>query len=323
MHHRHPAVVEALGAHFDRLAPAASIPLTDIDDAVTEIERIAGLGLRAITVPHTPEAPYRDPAYDRVWAAAQACGLVVTFHMGAGIDHALGTATALVDTEPALEPPDDTDVTAQVHVTRMIDAAEVAVYPQRTICSLVGSGITERFPDLHFVAVEFHAYWLVSMMAAMDKAFNVGIGQDCSLDFTVGRYDPTRPADDQPGMYGVFDIDRSWNHPLRPSDDVRRQVHVTFQDDPSALACRHLTGVQTLLWGNDYPHPEATWPRSRDAVDHLFTDVSAADRTAITGGITARLFGIQRPPDHRIDTGAATASTHGRQGRRGRGRLDT
>ena len=35
-------VIERFSPYFDRLAPTAPIPLTDIDDAVTEIERVAG-----------------------------------------------------------------------------------------------------------------------------------------------------------------------------------------------------------------------------------------------------------------------------------------
>ena len=81
-----------------------------------------------------------------------------------------------------------------------------------------------------------------------------------------------------------------WPYPLRPSDYIRRQIHCTFQDDPMAIAMRGITGVDCLLWGSDYPHHEATWPRSRDALDALFAGVSAEDRAAITGGTLAKLF---------------------------------
>ena len=35
-------VIERFSPYFDRIAPTAPIPLTDIDDAVAEIERVAG-----------------------------------------------------------------------------------------------------------------------------------------------------------------------------------------------------------------------------------------------------------------------------------------
>src|SRR5688572_26681394 len=40
-------VSERFSKHFDRLVPTAPIPITDVDDAVVEIERVAGLRFRA------------------------------------------------------------------------------------------------------------------------------------------------------------------------------------------------------------------------------------------------------------------------------------
>ena len=44
-------VIERFTPYFDRLAPTAPVPLTDIDDAVAEIERVAAAGFRAILLP--------------------------------------------------------------------------------------------------------------------------------------------------------------------------------------------------------------------------------------------------------------------------------
>ena len=41
--------------------------------------------------------------------------------------------------------------------------------PQRIICELVGGGVAERYPDLHFGLIEFNAHWLASLVGAMDK----------------------------------------------------------------------------------------------------------------------------------------------------------
>ena len=47
-----------------------------------------------------------------------------------------------------------------------------------------------------------------------------------------------------------------------PSFYVRRQVHATFQDDRVGMQNINITGVDTLLWGSDYPHEEGTFPGS-------------------------------------------------------------
>ena len=51
-------IVERFTPHFSRLAPTAPIPLTDVDDAVAEIERVAAGGFRAILLPAVPPTPY-------------------------------------------------------------------------------------------------------------------------------------------------------------------------------------------------------------------------------------------------------------------------
>ncbi len=47
-------IVERFTPYFDRIAPTAPIPLTDIDDAVAEIERVAAAGFRAIAAAGDP-----------------------------------------------------------------------------------------------------------------------------------------------------------------------------------------------------------------------------------------------------------------------------
>ena len=43
--------------YFDRLAPTAPIPLTDIGDAITEVQRVAAGGFRAVLLPATAPLP--------------------------------------------------------------------------------------------------------------------------------------------------------------------------------------------------------------------------------------------------------------------------
>ncbi len=87
-------------------------------------------------------------------------------------------------------------------------------------------------------------------------------------------------------------------NPLRPSEYVKRQFHVDFQDDPAAVACRHFTGVETLIWGNDYPHAEGTFggghgPHSPDLIAQLFAGVPDDERQAILGGTLAKIVGFE------------------------------
>ncbi len=77
-------IVERFTPYFDRLVFTAPIPLTDVDDAVAEIERVAAAGFRAILLPATPPTNYYTRDLDPVWAAASANGVQPFFHTQTG-----------------------------------------------------------------------------------------------------------------------------------------------------------------------------------------------------------------------------------------------
>jgi predicted TIM-barrel fold metal-dependent hydrolase len=234
---------------------------------------------------------YCTKTYDKVWAAAQANGMVMVIHIGAGDPNLARLTSAMTRSEyaAAMDPTDQ----ATLHANRMRDSSMAHLSAQTMIAELVGGGVLDRFPELHFMATEFNAGWLAGFMGAIDKAYTLGIGQEVSSDVAAfGIFDHSREADDQPLMTLEYALNDKWPYALRPSEYIKRQIHLTFQDDPMAIALRGITGVECLLWGSDYPHHEATWPRSRDAMDALFAGVSDQDREAITGGTMAKLFGF-------------------------------
>jgi hypothetical protein len=82
---------------------------------------------------------------------------------------------------------------------------------------------------------------------------------------------------------------------LMPSELIRRQGHATFMYDPVAINNRHTTGIETLMWGNDYPHPEGTWPSSMDVAAKQFDGVPDDEVKAIVGGTAMQVFGFEAP----------------------------
>ncbi|MGZ6993161.1 MAG: amidohydrolase family protein, partial [Ilumatobacteraceae bacterium] len=74
-------ISEWFGGHRDRFAPVGVLPVADIAEAVTEVQRAAGLGLRALKVPIVANAcPYNRPEYEPLWSALDEAGIVLTFH---------------------------------------------------------------------------------------------------------------------------------------------------------------------------------------------------------------------------------------------------
>jgi predicted TIM-barrel fold metal-dependent hydrolase len=139
--------------------------------------------------------------------------------------------------------------------------ATQAVAP-RTATLLAASGVLERHPDLRVVLVEVNAGWMAWTMHTADEYY-------------LAHAHWSTPKLAEP-----------------PSHYLRAQVHATFQRDPVGVANRGMTGVDCLMWGGDYPHPETTYPHSLRVLGDLFADVGRSDAAAIAGGTAARVFGF-------------------------------
>lgn len=289
-------LIERFLPYSARMRPTCPVPITDVDDAVAEIERIARAGLGAILLPAIPPKPYFSREFDPVWAAAQANGTHVFFHSATGgvrvNDPESSTMKTVIGEAKRVNRPMDEKIASQRMITQAIMGP---IVPQKLIAELIGGGVPERFPGLHFGLIEFNAHWLVSLMGSMDKAWSTGIGQDA--DWWLGYWDSDRPATvaDQPAMAQLFRLNEKWPYPLRASEYVQRQFHVSFQDDPTAVAARNITGVSTVIWGNDYPHAEGTFRHSQELISDQFAGVPEADRAAILGGTLAGLVGFNVP----------------------------
>src|SRR5262249_59689459 len=82
------------------------------------------------------------------------------------------------------------------------------------------------------------------------------------------------------------------DHP--PSHYAKTQCFVTLGADRSPLLTREITGIDSLLWASDYPHPEGTFPHSQEVVERIFAGIPDDELQAIVGGNAARLYKVAR-----------------------------
>ena len=66
-------------------------------------------------------------------------------------------------------------------------------------------------------------------------------------------------------------------YPMKPSEYWRRQGHSTFQNEYVSVDQIERIGLDNIMWGNDYPHPDGVFPDSKKAMDdglgHLPADI--------------------------------------------------
>jgi predicted TIM-barrel fold metal-dependent hydrolase len=280
----------------ERLHPNALVPINDPDAAAAEIDRAAALGLHGIELPLSapPERPYHLACYEPMWAAASRHGLPIAMHIGTGAHPGKrsGRGTGRPpgrarDIGPEL---DDTDRRNALLARKTARGGFGGLGGEclETIPDLVAGGVTAAHPDLHFLFVEVGARWLVGLMDHMDDAWYVGPGVR-QVERTLFAADGTPVPESTEG-----ELELEWPHELSPSGFVKRQIHVSFMDDWAALRNRAITGIDVLLWGNDYPHYEGSWPKSTDAITSQCERAGLAPQEIdwIFGGHAQQLYGV-------------------------------
>ena len=74
---------------------------------------------------------------------------------------------------------------------------------------------------------------------------------------------------------------------MKPSDYLDRNCWLAASTMHQVeVDRRHAIGVGNLMWGNDFPHPEGTWPHTRDWLRMRFHDVPE-DETRLILGLNA------------------------------------
>jgi predicted TIM-barrel fold metal-dependent hydrolase len=151
-------------------------------------------------------------------------------------------------------------------INYVVHAMNTVLEPVVQLCS---SGVLERFPTLYFATIEAGAGWVPYALWGMDQG---------------------------------FDKHAFWVAPklkMKPSEYFRRNGHASFQEDPIGVQLVEEMGIGTMLWGNDYPHLEGSWPYSGEVTDRMFAGLKRSDRAAILGLNAARLFNIDVPEKFR------------------------
>lgn len=128
------------------------------------------------------------------------------------------------------------------------------------LAALIGAGVLERHPTLQVVLGESGLSWLPYVLQRMDHEF-------------TGRFS---------------DLDLK----MLPSDYWRRQCKAVFQTDRIGLKLIDELGVDTILWGNDYPHSDGTWPESQKLFAEQFASLPADVMRKLTCENAGRFYGL-------------------------------
>ena len=77
-----------------------------------------------------------------------------------------------------------------------------------------------------------------------------------------------------------------------PSEYFAENIYTTFQDDWVAFQCANMMNWKRLMWANDFPHSDSTWPWSQEMLKEHSQHLSDEQREAILCGNVAELYGL-------------------------------
>jgi predicted TIM-barrel fold metal-dependent hydrolase len=203
-----------------RIYGAPLLSLVDLPQALAELERVLSLGARFAVVTAGPidgRSP-GEPVFDPFWARCQEANLNVVYHIGRT------PFSEMYNAPWGLRPHPPSHRHSLMEYALSFTERPVA----DTVTALISDNVFGRFPSLRILSVEYGSSWVAPLLTKLDH---------------IAR------------LYSK-DMWRFGAPPLTPSDTFRQNVWVApfFEDDLPALAQR--IGVDHVLNGSDYPHPE-------------------------------------------------------------------
>jgi predicted TIM-barrel fold metal-dependent hydrolase len=254
----------------DRLIGLGTIPMTNVDDAVTEMEHCKKLGLKGVALrafPSNKGCPTVED--DRFWAASLDLEMPVTIHVELDRAGERSGPLLLYPKEPQL-PTTAQGTRKEASMAFAIDfARQVARFHQLggiNAVQMVLHGLFDRFPKLKVYFAETQAGWVPSFLEVADLRYERHYRWANEL---LGW---------QPLRHGL------------PSEYLKEHIYWGIVHDRVGVEMRHHVGVNRIMWSTDFPHQESEWPRSREILEKMMQGVPENERYRMEVGNCVEFF---------------------------------
>jgi len=140
---------------------------------------------------------------------------------------------------------------------------ETLPYGRKPIPRMIFGGVFERHPNLRIACVEADAGWVPHFMYRMDHA---------------------------------YDRHRYWlttsKLSKKPSEYFSEHIYMTFQDDWVAFKSANMLNPRRLMWANDFPHSDSTWPNSQELLREHSQSLTDEQKNWVLHDNVAEFYGI-------------------------------
>ena len=234
-----------------RFVPACVVPIVDVEEGVEEVRRLAKHGVRAVRLTADPHNEgIATPYWDAHWDPLWS----VAQETGIPLHFHLGAGYHELKYVREVDPTPGYDGTG--NIARVLPP----IFMSEFVTSWILTTLLRRFPDLKLVLVEAGIGWIPYLLERLDSQ--------------ARRHDWAKQGTIQE----------------KPSTYWFKHFMATFEDDLVGVSCRHLIGVDNIMWASDYPHSDSTWPESRKVVDETFRECPPAEKQKMISGNAAKLY---------------------------------
>jgi predicted TIM-barrel fold metal-dependent hydrolase len=207
--------------------------------------------------------PIQDAYYEPFWQIFDDLDLTLSIHAGWGQRQGVFQELAMAFTKFVVgsAPGELTGSLMEALAESEDSPLRLDMGPRRAVWQLMLGGVLDRHPNLRVALTEVRADWIPGTIAKLDR-----LAETTKVPMQ-----------------------------LKPSEYYRRNVFAT----PSSIhrcevEMRHEIGVDQMLFGVDYPHPEGTWPNTREWMGVALGDVPEHELRAILGENAIRAYSLDR-----------------------------
>jgi predicted TIM-barrel fold metal-dependent hydrolase len=148
---------------------------------------------------------------------------------------------------------------------------ELSWYSHRVFWHMLFGNVFSRHPGLKLALTEQSSGWVPSVLAMLDSQYH---------RFQVPGTSEFRIAGAVAAEMGETPSETWARNCFLGSSFLR----------PSECELRYEIGVDKIMWGQDYPHAEGTYPYTTEALRNTFADVPTDEVAAMVGENAARFY---------------------------------
>ena len=265
------------GFAMDRFLVTGAIgSCSDMDATVDDLNWIADHKFTATYGPgymrHAGTPPLFDEYWEPFWSVCEERGIAIVVHAGFGTDQGVvfpQLEKILHDVSQAAGGSTDLDVLFQ-HSDAVAPESLAFfnnflnnVMPRRPMWQMMLGGVFDRHPNLKLMLTEIRLDWIPATLQHLDALY--------------AEHRADLPAQRAPSDY--------WRSNCLAGASFIHKAEVEMRDE---------IGIETMLFGRDFPHPEGTWPNTKDWLRNAFAGVPDDELRLMLGENAIRFLDLDR-----------------------------